>query len=378
MRGGAVSGRAGLRDQLERLPELIRNSSQRLEDDARSLLSTAEHLGLQFVVLTGCGDSAIAARAASYAWHQLAGAPAFPLEAMDVARYYGRQHQSWRPRGQLLLAISSSGQVARVVEAAQRLEAVPATLVCAVTADRSSPLAEAADRVLDTSTPMSFAGPGLCSYVLALLALLHLAIRSGEVRGRYTMDEAARLRAALAGTAEAVAESLAGAQRPVSELGRSWARYESMELLGSGPTRASAAFGAAKMLDAVGLSAIDQDVESFMHLQYFERRAEEIPTVLISSPEFAAESRARDVQRYLETLRRPYVLLTSERRTDARSITHAETTELLAPIVHAAVLALLAAELADLHGEEPGRGATGQWSDSKDEATVRHHEADAA
>src|SRR5207245_5437135 len=85
--GGAVSGRTGLRDQLARLPELIRTSSPRLEEDARSLLSTAEHLGLQFVVLTGCGDSAIAARAASYAWHQLAGTPAFPLEAMDVARY---------------------------------------------------------------------------------------------------------------------------------------------------------------------------------------------------------------------------------------------------------------------------------------------------
>ncbi len=361
---------SGLWAQVESLPEIIRSACDKFRDSSRALLSTPEQFGLQLVLLTGCGDSASVARAAAFAWHELAGIPAFYVDAMTVARYYGRQHQPGRPAGQLLLAVSASGRVARVVEAARQLRGTSRTLVCAATANRSSPLAEAADRVFDTSSVVPFAGPGLGSYVVNLLGILHLAIRSGEVRGRYTMDEADRLRQALATTSDTVAHTIASGRCAVRSLAESWAAYDCVELLGSGPARASAAFGAAKILEAVGLWAMDQDLEEFMHLQYFERRAKQTATLVISPSKSAAASRAAEVQRSLATLRRPYMLLTDHALAGSHSITYPKTRELFAPVVHAAVLGMLAADLADLRHERPGRGATGQWADSLDGAAV--------
>jgi glucosamine 6-phosphate synthetase-like amidotransferase/phosphosugar isomerase protein len=358
-----------VRNQLDVLPDVIRTASQRLEEDTRSTLSTPEHLGLQFVVLTGCGDSGIAARAASFAWHEFAGVPAMHLDAMTAARFYARQHQPWRPGGQLVLAVSSSGEVARTVDAAQQLSAATGTIMCAATANQASPLAAEAARTIDTSVGVRVAGPGLASYVVSLLGLVHLAIRCGEVRGRYTMDHARRLRDELRNTADAVATTIESGADEVGELAGAWQDFDVIEFLGSGPARASAAFGAAKVLEAVGLRSVDQDVEEFMHLQYFERHAERTPTVLISPTDSPARSRARDIAGYLDRLRRPSVVLTDD-SSCPKALTYAPTRELFAPIVHAAVLALLATELAGRHGELPGRGATGQWADSKHGATV--------
>jgi glutamine---fructose-6-phosphate transaminase (isomerizing) len=350
---------------------LIAEASPVLEDRARLLLTTPEQVGLQIVILTGCGDSASAAQAAAFAWHRLARIPAFPLNAMDVAAFYARAKQPWRPHGQLLLACSSSGEVARTVEAAASLRDDAGTLVCAVTSQETSPLATAADRVLSTDIGASFEGPALCSYVIALLALFHLAISAAEVTGRNTADEASRLRAALAATAEATGETLAQKDRAVAELAQTWSGYPAVEFLGSGPARASAAFGAAKILEAVGLRAGDQDVESFMHLQYFERAATTTPTVVIDLPGSPAAARTAEVVRYLSRLGRPHVMLTSSRTDAATTIEHAEVEETFTPIVHAAVLAQLAVELAELHDELPGRGGVGPWSDSANGAAVR-------
>jgi hypothetical protein len=115
---------------------------------------------------------------------------------------------------------------------------------------------------------------------------------------------------------------------------------------------------------------MDQDLEEFMHLQYFERRAEQTATLVISPSKSAAASRAAEVQRSLATLRRPYMLLTDHALAGSHSITYPNTRELFAPVVHAAVLGMLAADLADLRHERPGRGATGQWADSLDGAAV--------
>jgi glutamine---fructose-6-phosphate transaminase (isomerizing) len=373
MSAGAAQ-RAGLRRQIEALPGLIRDSHEDLEDRARHILSTPEHLGLQNVVLTGCGDSFIAARAAAFAFDELAGLPAASMEAMSVARYLQPGDERWRPGGQLLLAISSSGGVARAVEAARRFAPKTGTIVCATTANDVSALARASDRTLSTAAEHQSEGPGLCSFVLSVLALLHLAIRSGEVRGRCTMDEAARLRRELAETADLVDAAIESAAAPLADVARRWEAHAAVELLSSGPARASAAFGAAKIVEAVGLSAMDQDIEEFMHLQYFEQASRNIATVLLCNPGFAAGERAEEVRRCIGTLERPLLVFTDAAEASAQAVTYPRTRELFAPIVHAALLAMLSAELADVHDAVPGRGGTGRWRDSRDGAAVRHVE----
>jgi glutamine---fructose-6-phosphate transaminase (isomerizing) len=359
----------GLRRQLEELPAVIRAYSPILAERARCTLTTPEHYGLQTVVLTGCGDSAIAARAAAFAWHELTGIPSFALDATDAAHYYGPAHQPWRPHGQLLLAASWSGATARVVEAAEQFKSAATTLVCAVTADRSSPLASSSGRSLDVSSAHTFEGLGMCSFILMLLGLFHLAIRNGEVRGHYSATRARQLREELTATGDVVEQTLFALGPQLEELAQRWSKYELFEFLGVGPGRTSAAFGAAKVLEAVGLSAVEQDVESFMHLQYFESAATRIPTVLIDSTRSPVSERIAEVRSYLDRLLRPYVLLTTDTRSPG--LTHPTVSELFVPIVQTPIVAQFAAELADLHDESPSRSAAGPWADSIDGAAVR-------
>jgi glucosamine--fructose-6-phosphate aminotransferase (isomerizing) len=364
----------GLRRQLEELPAVIRTYSPILAERARTILTTPEHHGLQTIVLTGCGDSAIAARAAAFAWHGLTGIPAYALEATDAAHFYGRAHQPWRPHGQLLLAASWSGGTARAIEAAEQFESAQTTLVCAVTSDRSSPLAGSADRSLDVSSGHTFDGPGMCSFILTLLGMFHLAIRNGEVRGRYSAARAGQLRDELTASGDVVDQGLLALTPQVQELARRWSAYELFEFLGVGPGRASAAFGAAKMLEAVGLSAVEQDIESFMHLQYFESATTRIPTVLIDSTRSPVRERIAEVKGYLGRLLRPSVLLTTDTRSEG--LIHPAVSELFVPIIQTPILAQLAAELADLHDESPSRRRTGPWADSIDGAAVRKQRID--
>jgi len=114
-----------LRQQVLGLPQLIRDTTWEVENEARHALSTPDLLNLRLAVLTGSGDSYLAARAAQFAWQALGGVPTFADDAMTASRY--RVHpitggQRLRP---LVVAVSNSGEVARVVEAARVACPVP-------------------------------------------------------------------------------------------------------------------------------------------------------------------------------------------------------------------------------------------------------------
>jgi glucosamine--fructose-6-phosphate aminotransferase (isomerizing) len=201
---------SALRDQVFSLPELIRETTWEVEDQTRSALSTPDILSLRLALITGSGDSNIAARAAQFAWQELGGIPTFADDAMTAARYRLdgiADGQRFRP---LVVAVSSSGEVARVVEAAQRARGDGA-FVLAVSSGNDNRLGSSADSVLNVAAPPHPSAPGVRSYAMSLLGLFHLAIRIGEVRGRYTMDEAGELRRQIAGLADAVESTLEAA-----------------------------------------------------------------------------------------------------------------------------------------------------------------------
>lgn len=358
-----------LSDQVFSLPQLIRDTTWEVEDRARHALSTPDLLNLRLAVLAGSGDSHVAARAGQFAWQALGAVPSFADEAMTAARYRLDPITGGQRLRPVLVAVSSSGEVARVVEAAQRARADGA-LVLAVTAAPDSRLAHAADTVLATTAPPFAPAPGVRSYAMSLLGLYHLAIRIGEVRGRYPMDEAGRLRRQLAGLADIIEAGLAETAKAALALAGRWAAHPGLDLLGSGPGRASADYGAAKLLEAAGVRALGQDIEEFVHLHYFATDTT-IPALLIAPTNSAARTRALEVSTLLTALGRPVATL-SDQPLVGEHLPHApDVPEIFQPLVQIAPLALLAAELMRLRGEEPGRGGRGGWSDSLDGATTR-------
>jgi glucosamine--fructose-6-phosphate aminotransferase (isomerizing) len=183
------------------------------------------------------------------------------------------------------------------------------------------------------------------------------------------------LRHDLEGIAVAIEHVINQLDEPFRQLAQEWASLPAIELLGSGPDRATAAYGAAKLLEAVGAHATHQDIEEWVHLEYFVADAEHTGTILICPSDSPALSRAVEVERFLRTLKRPYLVLSGQPGATAfqQVLAPIETVRpVFAPLLYSAPLALFAAHLSAQAGATYGRGAVGQWADCSDGASTRN------
>lgn len=359
-----------LREQALSIPQLIEEQVWRLEDALRKVIPTRVQHAARQIVLTGSGDSAMAGRAAEQAFRSFAGVPTVALEAMEASRYLLPCYANQYPHTPMLFAVSNSGEVARVVEAAGRAREVGGYVV-GITGHPGSSLGRLSDAVVDTTAPAFTPSPGMRSYVMALLTLELFAIRLAEVRGRITMDEAQALRGEIADTGRRLGEVIDEADAALRTATTAWRDLQGVEFLGSGPGRATAAFGTAKILEAVGKQSSHIDIEEFVHLNYFERAADSIATVLVSPHGSAASSRADEVAGLLNSLGRPWLALGTVTGAPVQ-ITLPAVREEFSPIVDAAIAGLLAAHLQDVTGEVEGRGATGRWAACAGGLTTRN------
>jgi fructoselysine-6-P-deglycase FrlB-like protein len=127
-------------DQVAFLPAMIRAEVMPIEAKLRTLIATPDIYRIRHIILTGSGDSLIAGQAAATALRAWTGLSVQPMPAMEAARYVDMAPMHANPRSVLAVCISSSGEGARVVEAAQRLRSMGA-LTVAITADPASRLA---------------------------------------------------------------------------------------------------------------------------------------------------------------------------------------------------------------------------------------------
>jgi hypothetical protein len=118
-------------------------------------------------------------------------------------------------------------------------------------------------------------GPGLPSYTAALIMIAALAHALCPSPMQNDLDAAMQ---SFAPGFRAWAQS----QVQTAEQAAHEASGNGTVFVGSGPAFGSAAFGAAKLVEAAGESAWRQDVEEWCHLEYFCRETE-MPTYLLSS-----------------------------------------------------------------------------------------------
>ena len=362
-----------MRAQVFSLPELLASGYAELEASARALLPNAEAFGVREVIVTGCGDSRIAGALVAAAWTELTGILCRPLNALQAARYEVALPRRRLPHDPLLLAVSASGEVARTVEAVEQWRARGA-LTVALTADPGSSLARAAARCLPLTLPPYPAAPGVRSFFLSALALYLLAIRIGEVRARLRQDEAERLRRDLLETAAVIGRMLPALDRQLAALAQEWRGHGRYELLAAGPARAAAAYGSAKLLEAAGVPALDQDLEEWLHLHYFARDPAACATWVLCPPPGRDRSRVAEIEPILERLERPWRIVTDAALGEGLKrtiILPAPPNTLFAPFLYAAAPALFAARLSAALGAEYGRGARGRWQDCRDGGTTR-------
>jgi glucosamine 6-phosphate synthetase-like amidotransferase/phosphosugar isomerase protein len=225
----------------------IRSQGEALDEAiavARAQAADLRSVGVRRVILTGSGDSFIAATATEALFRWALDRPVLAIPSLDASRYAGVEE------GDLVVVLSVSGEVARTIEAAHRLRSSGAFGV-AITAAAGSTLAGLCDAVVTLPEPIDRTIPHSRDYTVMLAALACLLEALADRR----FEELDRLPAIIA---DLVTRSMGSAERLEPARGRTW-------FLGAGPDRGTAMFGALKFWEAAGLEAWWDDLEEFGH-----------------------------------------------------------------------------------------------------------------
>ncbi len=370
-----ISFDSALCRQVLSLPQLMREQYADLEPKTRSVLSTPEIFNIQRIVLTGCGDSYAALMAMKPAFEKYAKIRTEVVTAIDLSRDYERRNLGYAPQSPLVIAVSNSGQVARVGEAVERCRKAGA-FTLAVTGHEDSVLGQNAERILKLDIPKFESAPGTRSYMVCVLALYLLAIRIGEVRGRYTMDEARARRKEIPALADALEKALPAMDAQALETAKTFKDLSAYDFAGSGFEYAAAWFSMAKIFEATGSYAMCINTEEWLHMNFFMRGPEKIGTMIYAASENKALSRTNETIGYALELGRPLLVVTDEERPDlagrATVFIVPKAKYLLAESLYQfAPVCLICGYMMTMLGEKSGRGCEGPWSFSKGAACVR-------
>lgn len=365
--------------QVFSLPMLIKSQYEDLEPKTRTVLSFQEIFNIQRIVLTGCGDSYAAAMATKHAFEMLTGIPTEVVTAIELSRFYCEKHMGIDCRNPLVISVSNSGTGARIEEAVKRAR-LHGCYVLGITGDEASPLGMNSDKTLKLDIP-SFAGaPGTRSYLVSVMALLLLAIRFGEVRGKYTMDQAMDYRFDIRDQGDLLEKMLPVMDETCKKVAEEWKDFPCYDFVGSGFDYATAWFGHAKILEATGKFAMHINTEEWFHLNFFVRDKEHMGTVVVGNTTSPGLSRTKEMVKYANVLKRPLVVITDGTKEDfdGEEAVYIQVPSpkypISMPLTHFAPVCLIAAYISILIGEKYGRGCEGDWTFAQGGAGVKNSE----
>lgn len=359
-----------LRRQCLSIPELY-------ADQAQGVCQGFQNSGLEDclkdvtrVILTGCGDSYFASLAAVPAFQKYAGRFGSAFEArtcLDTARFL--QYPQRDNENILVVGVSASGRPARVCEALLRAKKYGCKTL-ALTNYGDSPAAQAAQFHLVVHTPdFPFASPGLRNYYASLFGLFVLAAQLGIARG--TQDEGCLrdLLDAIKSLNQSYEKALPELDKKMLAVAKSWNRMCAVETVGDGGAYSTAAFIAAKFVEASGIAATTTDSEDWCHVNFFLRQADKVGLILSVDRNAPDAGRIRETLSQAAAVGRKVLLLSNGLKTDdlGAAVTHIELPSapegyrFVEPMYDFLPGALLASYDSVLRGETYFRG--GPWKE---------------
>lgn len=363
----------GLIHQVESLPELIRQQYADMEPKARKVLTTPEIFGICKIVLTGCGDSYAAALAVKDAFASLTGIQTEAVPAVELSRTVENSTFGFAPNNPLVIAVSNSGMVVRMNEAVRRAHEHGA-FTLAVTGNKESPFAAAASRIMDLSVPSFESAPGTRSYLVSVMALLLIAIRIGEVRGRYTMDTAMDMRYDMLEQANQLEEMLPEMKDKMFALAEQWKDKEAFDFVGTGMEFGTSWYCHAKILEQVGKYTFYKNSEDWLHTNLFLRRNTETATIVFSDSRNRACGRTCELISYAQKLERP-LLVVGDGIPEGSDVDFVRVPKskyyINSCLTQYAPINILANYVANMIDEIDGRGCEGVWSIAKGARCIR-------
>jgi D-arabinose 5-phosphate isomerase GutQ len=314
---------------------MLRDIRSQSEAVARCLTSCREQLARadlaqpRQIIITGSGDSYIAAVAIRRLFDRHLGSCTVALSSLDASRYVAAGPED------LVVISSVSGEVARSLEVARRRATEGATLI-AVTAAPDSSLARACDLTLTIPEPIDRSIPHSRDYSATLLGLACILERLAAD----PLPELDRLPELIRTIVDA---SLERAEAIGPTEARSW-------FLGAGPDRATAMFGALKYWEAAGMEAWWDDLEEFGHGSQLMARPGDRAVVIAAG---AGSQRAREMVDGLRSMGMD-VITVGGSDLETEGVQHMPTTDELGPDWHPFVSCLPLQALALTDAEARG------------------------
>ena len=361
-----------LRQQCMSLPQLCAPQIAGVLKGLENALTDQQIKNTHRIIITGCGDSYVAAKAAVPAFKKFAGAFGFNVNcaaAIEVARY-----MEFDPRNNpmtLVIGISASGGPARVVEVLRRANA-KGCMTLAITNTPDSPVAKEAGAALIVGTPaFPNPNPGLRNYYASLLGLYFLAAKMGEVMGRSKPGTTAALAEAITAYTGSYAPLLEGIDDEMFQLAQSWKDFKSYDFIGDDIQYSTAFFGAAKIVETCGKLTCTDDSEDWCHVNYFLRDPEKIGTTIVADVLTGNRSRVGETIRQAAAIGRPILLITNGTGEDYNVPAGVKVCtlpkapqgyEFMLPLLDYLPNAILAGYMSTLMGESFFRGG-GVWAE---------------
>jgi glucosamine--fructose-6-phosphate aminotransferase (isomerizing) len=340
--------------QIEGLAGDLRALTGPFAQQIRTILTRSEWGVVNKVYLTGDGDSYHASCAAEMAFESNSDVACAPMSAQRFLDYGAVWMRHAAPHQTLVIATSASGGTKRVVQAIKRAKEHGA-LTVALTGMPNSAVTQVADRTIVVELPQKERSPGIRTYQASLLGMLLVAIRLGEMRGKYHQDEAYVLRHELAALADVVDVTTNAIKERCREVADTIADAPAMVMVGSGPSYGTALFSAAKVVEAAGIFAVGQDLEEWWHVERFAYPVD-MPVFVIAPPG-RSHWRAGDLAATARALGRRVIAVTHKDDTEvtrhAHSVlpVHGDVREEFSPLLYH----LFAGYVASYVAEQLGR-----------------------
>lgn len=347
-------------------PELLTEIYKDVEPQVRYVLTTPQIYSVKKVVLTSCGDGYAACLAAKRAFERFLQIPIEVVDPLSLGRYYQMKWVGESPCDPLVIAVSNSGMVTRVVEAVERMRSHNA-LTIAVTGNPDSPLGKAAEKHIVPKIPKFESSPGIRSYAVLQMIVYLLAIRMGEVRLKYTMDQANEYRREVRELPGMFLKDAEAVFAKTLEVAKEFKDCTSAEMIGCGTDYGTAWYGHEKMYEAAGIPAVHLDSENWFHVNYFLKDVKNTLTMVFASKENEAHSRTKELVTRMNQMGRRFVLVTDDESLEApyRFLTPASGNGLFMAMCGHMVPALVAGYLAAMREEPYSRGFKGIWAEGE-------------
>ena len=287
-----------LRQQCLSVPSLYADQLAGVRKGLENALTRDELKQIRRVIVTGCGDSYVAALASIPAFKKFAGKFGSNFKyarAIDVTRYM--EFDTRYSANTLVVGVSCSGGPARVQEALRRANHY-GCMTLAVTNNPTSPAATEAKRALIVGTPaFPNASPGLRNYYASLTGLYMLAAALGEATGCSKPGTVDALAEAIETYTKAYADKMEAIDDQMFELAKTWKDCKAYDYIGDDIQYATAFFCGAKVVEVAGKMTHTDDSEDWVHVGFLQKEPHKVGTLIVG------DKKANNVSRIAETVK---------------------------------------------------------------------------